>query len=131
MSKLSAMAEFFEADADHPLNASRLTKLLYLADWRSVLTGGRPISDIDWVLMPFGPDPDVLPTDIDGGGADDLSGHDRDILDFVQRTAGTLPWSNLDELVRSTPPVLMARHRPGVKFRAIIAGRKVQQPATL
>ncbi|WP_144765949.1 Panacea domain-containing protein [Curtobacterium sp. 9128] len=43
------------------LSNARLTKLVYLADWRSVQDSGRQITDIDWVFNHYGPwVPDVV-----------------------------------------------------------------------
>jgi hypothetical protein len=37
------------------LSKARLTKLVYLADWRAALDLGRTVTDIDWYFHNFGP----------------------------------------------------------------------------
>ncbi len=37
------------------LSKARLTKLVYLADWRAALDLGRTVTDIDWYFNNFGP----------------------------------------------------------------------------
>ena len=57
MDKLTALIEYicnFYPVKDHLSNA-RVTKLVYLTDWRSVLEHGRPITTIRWEFQHFGP----------------------------------------------------------------------------
>lgn len=57
MSKLNALIRCFCERYPHEseLSNARLTKMIYLADWRSAQTRGRQISDIDWVFNHYGP----------------------------------------------------------------------------
>jgi hypothetical protein len=39
----------------HELSNARLTKMVYLSDWKHVLSNGSQISDIDWYFDNYGP----------------------------------------------------------------------------
>jgi hypothetical protein len=61
--KLADVVAYLCAKYPHKseLSNARLTKLVYLADWKSVQDSGRQITDIDWVFNNYGPwVPDVV-----------------------------------------------------------------------
>lgn len=113
------------------LSKARLTKMIYLADWRSAITQGRQITDIQWQFNHYGPYvPDVeyvarndqafevLETkNYFGSGKSlirlvgevppqSLTSSDREILDEVMRVTQTQYWQDFIRLVYSTYPIL-------------------------
>jgi hypothetical protein len=114
----------------HELSKARLTKMVYLADWRSALSEGHQITNIDWEFNHFGPyvrdvenvarrDPNltITPTTSLYGAPKELiaarpdapeptlTDDERDILDFVIKQTSKLYWNDFIELVYSTYPV--------------------------
>jgi hypothetical protein len=116
----------------HPqeLSKARLTKMVYLADWRSALSEDHQITNITWEFNHYGPyvrdveqvarqDPDLtLTTTVSYYGAPKdliavrpdvreprLSEEEREILDYVISNTKTLYWSDFINLVYSTYPV--------------------------
>jgi hypothetical protein len=112
------------------LSKARVTKMIYLADWRSALTRGRPITDITWTFNHYGPyvsdvvdlarrDPafEVLlaenfygsPMELVRLSQDDepdtLTAEERQILDHVIEETAKLYWNDFIALVYSTYPV--------------------------
>lgn len=112
------------------LSNARLTKMVYLADWRSSLLHGRQITSIKWHFHHYGPFvEDILNTALGDPGfsveytrnllgeskaliglnraADypSLSDDDREILDFVIEKTSPLHWQPFMRLVYSTYPV--------------------------
>lgn len=57
MSDLRNVMAYFVANYPHKdeLSKARLTKMIYLADWKSALDRGRQITDIKWKFHNFGP----------------------------------------------------------------------------
>lgn len=57
MSTISDVAAYFCAEYPHKseLSKTRLTKLVYLADWEAAKHLGRQITDIKWYFHNFGP----------------------------------------------------------------------------
>jgi len=57
MSKLSTVLRFLceKYPLKNELSNARLTKMVYLADWRSALMYGNQITDIEWYFDNFGP----------------------------------------------------------------------------
>lgn len=113
------------------LSKARLTKMVYLADWRSAITQGRQMTDVQWVFNHYGPyvddivqvareDPafDVIQTANLYGDHKEvihlcaattdtaLTRQERDILDFVISTCAPLSWNDFIRLVYSTYPIM-------------------------
>jgi hypothetical protein len=112
------------------LSVSRLTKILYLADWRSCITRGQQATPIQWKLNDSGPfctelqallrfdrafevvttrsilkgksERVVLVSDF---GWKSLSREDREVLDFVLKTSREKYLSEFQRLIDSTYPV--------------------------
>lgn len=112
------------------LSKARLTKMVYLADWRSAIEHGQQITRIEWVYNHYGPYVDdvadiarddpafsvVLTANVYGGqkavirylGVEDwpsLSASDRRVLDYVIAKTAPMFWNDFIELVYSTHPI--------------------------
>jgi len=113
------------------LSKARLTKLVYLADWRSAITRAKQLTPITWTFNHFGPyiddvvtlarsDPDfdvVKGSTIYGDEKEvirlrssipctSLTAEDRTILDFVIQSTQSKFWDAFIRLVYSTYPIL-------------------------
>src|SRR5687767_14879894 len=57
MDKLTSVMAYFCARYPHKdeLSKARLTKMVYLADWRMALEHGDQITDIQWIFNHYGP----------------------------------------------------------------------------
>jgi hypothetical protein len=112
------------------LSKARLTKMVYLADWKSAIKHGRQMSDIRWIFNHFGPYVDDVintayldehfnvhdTTNFYGEPKEiislkkpfvieTLSVEDKEILDFVIKSTCQLTWDDFIRLVYSTFPV--------------------------
>jgi Protein of unknown function (DUF4065) len=115
----------------HELSKARLTKMVYLADWRSAITRGTTLTDIQWRYNHYGPyvndisdvalaDPDLditRTTNAFGGNKGIISARpgaklgrladeEKDVLDHVIRETGPLYWNDFVRMIYSTYPVL-------------------------
>jgi hypothetical protein len=113
------------------LSKARLTKMIYLADWKSAIDRATQISDVEWAFSHFGPyvplvieqlrdDEDfavVSSSTIYGNPKEVVSYHgpgffptlsveDRRILDFVIESVAPKSWDGFVRLVYSTYPVM-------------------------
>lgn len=113
------------------LSKARLTKMVYLADWRSAIIRGHQITEIEWIYNYYGPyveavidairdDPafSVIQTANMFGGQKEivrlntdttwssLNDEDIEILDFVVAETAPLYWNQFIQLVYSTYPIL-------------------------
>lgn len=112
------------------LSKARLTKMIYLADWKSAIKYGKQITTIKWIFNHFGPyveqiidtalrDPDFRivngynyynhPKDIITCHGRhiylDLTHEEKEILLNVINTTKNLNWTNFIRLVYSTYPI--------------------------
>lgn len=112
------------------LSNARVTKMVYLADWRSALTRGKRLTDVHWVFNHYGPfvydiinvvkeDPafEVVPTENMYGEPKDLmrieddvdypslGEEERELLDFVIEKSAQKNWDEFIRLVYSTYPI--------------------------
>lgn len=120
------------------LSKARLTKMVYLADWRAAITRNAQITSISWIYNYYGPyvddvtdvardDPgfEVIHTaNMYGGykeiiryvGNEDwhsLTGSDIKVLDYVIEMTAPMYWDQFIELVYSTFPITkMPRFAP-------------------
>lgn len=120
----------------HELSKTRLTKLVYLADWFSALDSGQQITNIKWKFDHFGPyvdevireaeaHPDVfvvtttkniygnektLVSLVDNVKREDLSvsNHEKKILDKVISETKNMYWKPFLKFVYATPPIVQA-----------------------
>ncbi|NKC16853.1 MAG: DUF4065 domain-containing protein [Gammaproteobacteria bacterium] len=112
------------------LSKARLTKMVYLADWKSVLERNSQLTDIEWFFNNYGPYVDDVwqiafqankfnlehGQNMFGGVKETmsikkpfspaLSAEDRWILDHVIKQTKRLYWDDFIKLVYSTYPVL-------------------------
>jgi hypothetical protein len=109
----------------HDLSNARLTKLIYLADWRSALTRGHQMTDIRWVFDQFGPfvhdvkdvainNPDFVVEDtinmygapktlirlVNDRSSPSLSAEDQEILNWVIETSAKMTWNESPRVYR-------------------------------
>jgi hypothetical protein len=114
------------------LSNARLTKLIYLADWKFALKHGRQITNIEWVFDQFGPfvfevkdvandNPEIFTVENtetifgtpkmliklkDGYPEPVLDVEEKEILDWVIEKSKRLPWNEFIRLIYSTYPIL-------------------------
>jgi hypothetical protein len=113
------------------LSKARLTKMVYLADWRAAIEQGRQLTSLRWTFNHYGPylddvvqearaskDLDVETTRNMYGGLKELvavrdetpeppmSDSDRAILDHVIEETAPLYWNDFMKLVYSTYPIV-------------------------
>jgi hypothetical protein len=113
------------------LSETRLTKIVYLADWRSAITRKRTLTDISWMVNGHGPYVDdvieaarhdadfVVEKSEDSFGSPkevirvkpdvlfpSITADDKRVLDFVISTVSKLTWREFIELVYSTYPIV-------------------------
>lgn len=116
---------------EEELSKARLTKLVYLADWKSCIEYEKQISEIQWVFNHFGPyvddvselaykdeDFNVTMTSNTFGNLKEvislkksfpitsLTNDEKGILDFVIKQTHKLRWDEFIQLVYSTYPIL-------------------------
>lgn len=115
----------------HELSKARLTKLIYLADWKSAIERGRQLTEINWIFNHYGPyvddvclaaleNPDFnVQQTVNRYGKpksvislkrafrmESLTDEDKRILDYVIETTMPLGWEGFIQLVYSTFPIL-------------------------
>lgn len=115
----------------HELSKARLTKLVYLADWRSAITRENQLTNIEWTFHHFGPYVDDV-VELARSDADfevksgitmygdekevitvredleypSLTADDRELLDFVIESTRKKYWADFIRLVYSTYPIV-------------------------
>jgi len=115
------------------LSKARLTKMVYLADWKSAIEHGHQLSKIEWKFNHYGPYVDDVwiaayedehfnvdsTTNLHGGLKEvislkkpfdfsSLTDSDRTIIDHVISQTQSLYWEPFLKLVYSTFPVLVS-----------------------
>lgn len=110
---------------------ARLTKMIYLADWRAAIESGRQVTDIEWPFNHYGPftseviDVAEASEDLEvihsqtmygsprkviiakaGAGEPQLEPWEADALLHVLDTTSNLSWASFIELIYSTYPVV-------------------------
>ncbi len=113
------------------LSKARLTKMVYLADWKSAITRGEQISNIKWIYNHYGPYVDdvthVAQSDplFHVESTTNMFGKDKEvvrlrsenytpfltedekrILDHIIKVTHTRYWNDFMELVYSTYPII-------------------------
>lgn len=113
------------------LSNARVTKMIYLADWRSAITRGEQLTDLEWEFSHYGPYVgdvkraaetdsafEVVPTKNLYGGqkdlirvADDvdyssLTDDQKELLDYVISSSASKNWDDFIKLVYSTYPIV-------------------------
>lgn len=127
----------------HELSKARLTKMVYLVDWRRALNTGHQLSEIRWKFNHYGPYvPDVIDQTrgdpsfsvqetvtqygntkelIVYNGNEDirLSSEDKADLDFVIEKTKSLTWDGFIKLVYSTYPVVVSDKQDDLDLPAL------------
>ncbi len=137
MAKLRDIIAYLCDRYPHPkeLSNARLTKMVYLADWKSALERGEQLTDLSWEFSHYGPYvPDVIrlarseedfevkqdetiygdqkelvhhETESGMAGAyPSLEPEDKDLLDFVIRSVEDKSFTEFVKLVYSTYPIV-------------------------
>jgi hypothetical protein len=113
------------------LSNARVTKMIYLADWRSAITRGEQLTDLEWEFSHYGPyannvkqvaetDPafEVISTKNSYGGQKDLiqvadnvdypslTEDEKELLDCVVSSSASKNWDDFIKLVYSTYPIV-------------------------
>ncbi len=113
------------------LSNARVTKMVYLADWRSAITRGKQLTNLEWEFSHYGPyvndviriaeaDPafKIVSTRNPYGGQKDLlqvaddvaypsvTDGEKELLDFVISTSASKNWDDFIKLVYSTYPIV-------------------------
>lgn len=138
MAKLRDVVAYLAKHYPHKseLSKARLTKMVYLADWRYSILNDKQVSPIEWVYDHYGPyvddvinvahsDPDFTvektstmygdPKDLISVCSetrfDSLTPEEYKVLDFVIDTVASKTWNDFIRLVYSTYPIVtQARH---------------------
>ncbi len=112
------------------LSNARVTKMVYLAEWRSAIIRGKQLTDTEWVFDHYGPfvydiidmareDPAfevVLTQNMYGAPKEilqvasnvsypSLEEEEKNILDFVIESSSSKNWDDFIQLVYSTYPI--------------------------
>jgi hypothetical protein len=115
----------------HELSKARLTKMVYLTDWKSAIDRGEQLTDIEWKFNHYGPYvQDVVNTARDNkefdvistsapygswkelirlkvlGSYGSLTARDKAILNHIVDSTAPLSWDDFMRLVYSTYPVI-------------------------
>lgn len=114
----------------HELSKARVTKMVYLADWRSAIEYGRQMTPLRWTFNHYGPYlddvVDTARTDsafevkesanpyghpkevirLVGDARADLTEQEKEVLDHVINETAPLYWNDFIRLVYSTYPVV-------------------------
>ena len=113
------------------LSRSRLTKMVYLADWRCAITRGRPMTEAVWNYSQYGPfaieaetllrhDPNFVTTIVFSAASGEvdsialrnsveylsLTFEDQAVLNFVIEATAPMPGNDFTRLVYSTFPLI-------------------------
>ena len=136
------------------LSKARLTKLVYLADWRSVLQNDKQISDITWEVYHYGPwVPDVIkavednpekfrirktytwlgnPKEVveltDDSFTPNLLPEEKAAINHVIDVTKDLNWDSFIRLVYSTYPVVTQPKYTPLNLRELAAKYKAEFP---
>lgn len=117
------------------LSKAKLNKIIYLADWKSAMSRGRQITDIDWIFNNYGPYVNDIETAVVFSDYFELKqtlnmfgnkkevivkisdfeyeiyDDEKQILDFVINKVTPLNWDTFIKMVYSTYPILKSnRH---------------------
>ena len=136
MAALRDIIAFFCKNYPHKaeLSKARLTKMVYLSDWKSAIERKRQISDIKWVYNHYGPYVDDVAnaaqtdpvfeieamTNFYGSNKEvvrlksdryepNLTNAEKEILAYIIAITSTKYWNPFMELVYSTYPILKSQ----------------------
>jgi hypothetical protein len=134
MAKLRDVVLYFCKNYPYPneLSKARLTKMVYLADWRSAITRHRQITSIRWrynhhgpyvkdvedlarndpaltitrTYNAFGSEKEVISAKDGAAMSPPLPDEERKVLDYVIEITAPMYWDEFVQLVYSTWPIL-------------------------
>lgn len=157
MADLKDIIAYLLRDYPYPdaLANARVTKMVYLADWKSALDHGRQISTIAWVFDNFGPyvadvrqcadaHPKLFRIEnrrtifggeknvfvlVDKDYKPELTADEKAILDHVRKTTESLGFDRFVKLVYSTYPIMVSDRFDDLNLVAL-AEQKRDQVAT-
>jgi hypothetical protein len=138
------------------LSNARLTKLVYLADWKSALEQDKQMTNIRWVFDQFGPfvydvkdaavaDPAFVVEDtinmygapktlirlVEDRGYPSLSDEDQEILDWVIEKSSKMTWNDFIRLIYSTYPIMSQDRRTELDLVALAREYRSEELAEL
>lgn len=135
------------------LSKARVTKMVYLADWKSAIDYGRQLTNINWVFNHYGPyvedvvnvaqsDPAfaITPQRNAYGNFKEvislqavyvpvLTKEERDVLEHVINTTAQKYWNDFIELVYSTYPIMTQERHAQLNLVALAKEYKSTQTA--
>lgn len=135
------------------LSNARLTKLIYLADWKSALIRECQITQIEWIFDQFGPfvfdikdvaaehpeiftvvetktvfgTPKTLIGITDSHPEPALHQEEKEILDWVIAKSKKMPWNEFIRLIYSTYPILSQDRGTILDLVGLAKAYKMQQ----
>lgn len=135
------------------LSNARLTKMVYLSDWKYALRYGKQITSIQWRFNNYGPfvrdiqqtaeenpivfeiqetvnlydNKKVLIKLKDKNYDEKLSVEEKEILDFVIDSTKLLNWDKFIQLVYSTYPILMSPKQSDLNLVALARKRNTEK----
>lgn len=137
----------------HELSKARLTKMVYLADWRSCIERDRQVTSIKWYFNHYGPyvrdveetamtsphlrvtkdwnyygDEKWLVSDSgDGYDPRTLSRADRQVLEHVIEQTKRLNWGDFIHLVYSTYPIVCHERYSKLDLRSLAKRYRIER----
>lgn len=135
------------------LSNARLTKIIYLADWKHSLRHNQQITDIIWRYDNFGPfvwdilntaqdNPKIFKTDeiknfhgskkilitlSDKNTPNEILETEKETLDFVINSTKTMNWDKFIQLVYSTYPILVSEKQSVLDLIALARQKKIMK----
>lgn len=147
MTELKSIVRYLCKNYPHKdeLSKARLTKMVYLTDWRCALKSGNQLTDIQWIYNHYGPYvPDVVDqtrndpefsienTVNNFGNSKDIISYigdedvslpkeEEEIINFVIDKTKSLNWDAFIKLVYSTYPVVVSNKQDRLDLTALAA----------
>jgi len=143
MARVESVVEYIKKryPRGEELSNTRLVWMLYLADWKSVITDGKQITDIVWGLGDQGPYTSeglgrsrkvrrVPKRGLDRSprvNSGILTPEEVKVLDFVIQSCASKNWLELKRLVFSTYPVMIQRKAEKLNLPELAEGYRDTQ----
>mgnify|MGYP001351670268 CR=1 FL=1 len=154
MSKLADVMHYICTNYPHPneLSNARLTKMVYLSDWRHALKNGDQITDIEWVFNHYGPFVDDVKDEAENNTAfkiyvvenyygspkrlisaaskdrqTSLTSDEKSAIDRVIDVTKKKYWDDFIKLVYSTFPVMSQERHSILNLKELAAEYKAQK----
>jgi hypothetical protein len=154
MSKLADVMQYICANYPFPdeLSNARLTKMVYLSDWRHALRTGDPITNIQWVFNHYGPFVEDVKSEAESnkafkiGVVDNFYGNpkrlisveskdkkvyltndEKSAIDRVIEVTKNKYWDDFIKLVYSTFPVMSQERHSVLDLKELAVEYKTQK----